>query len=127
MSTIPKYIQQDRPLSNIELDKYARDMKIPYFRGVFMRNDLPVRIGNYESGIINLDSRDGVGTHWTAYKKNQDHISYYDSFGNLKPPREVMKYFKSDGKKCSILYNYDSYQTYNTVNCGHLCLQFLSE
>lgn len=75
-----------------------------------------------ESGIINLDTLKGPGTHWVAYRKIGDSILYFDSFGSLKPPIELVRYF---GLKCKIVYNPEAYQTYNTVNCGHLCLEFL--
>ena len=86
-----------------------------------MRNNLPIKPWKIESAIINLDDKEGNGTHWVAYKKINKNIIYFDSFGNLKPPLELIKYF-GDG---SIKYNYDKYQKYNTFNCGHLCLQFL--
>lgn len=67
------------------------------------------------------------GSHWVAYvkHKNSDGINitiYFDSFGNLKPPKELVNYL---GPK--ICYNYDTFQNYNTVICGHLCLIFLYE
>ena len=86
-----------------------------------MRDSLPYRPNCNETGIINLDSKDGRGTHWVAYKKRGNHVTYFDSFGNLTPPREVVKYFKN----CEIKYNYHQYQKFNTYNCGHLCLKFL--
>lgn len=115
-----------RALTNIDIEKYAKKLKLPNFRGVFMRNRLPTKINKIEMGVINLDDADGGGTHWVAYKKYGDDVIYFDSFGNLKPPMEVVKYFKSV-KNIKIRYNYDVYQTYNAVNCGHLCLEFLYE
>lgn len=104
---------------------YAKKMKIPYFRGVFMKDKLPKKIRKkFESGIINLDNSTGPGTHWTAYKKNGSKVIYFDSFGNLTPPLEVQNYFNSNGI-CKIFYNHTPYQTYNSINCGHLCLDFL--
>lgn len=95
-----------------------------------MRDKLPLKIKNKECGIINLDNNDGVGTHWTAYVKNGNNIIYFDSFGNLKPPTETIKYFNSFRKRNTtkhiiIQYNHDNFQEYNTFNCGHLCLDFL--
>lgn len=113
------------PLTNIELLKYAKLLKIPHFRGVFMRNTLPVKIKQYETGIINLDNNKGDGTHWTAYIKNNKNINYFDSFGNLRPPTEVISYFFSDGSKNNIIYNYDKYQSFNSFTCGQLSLQFI--
>lgn len=87
-----------------------------------MRDTLPKRPYVRESGIVNLDSYKGVGTHWVAYHKNGNTIEYYDSFGNLQPPLEIIRYL---GKY--INYNYRREQKFNSVNCGHLCLRFLSQ
>ncbi|KAJ8912714.1 hypothetical protein NQ315_012268 [Exocentrus adspersus] len=35
---------------------------------------------NGESGIINMDSKDNPGTHWTAYKKIGPTVLYFDSY-----------------------------------------------
>lgn len=90
-----------------------------------MRNKLPKKIKKHESGIINLDDHLGKGTHWTAYVKNNKIINYFDSFGNLRPPTEVITYFYSDGSKNNIKYNYNKYQSFNATTCGHLSLQFI--
>lgn len=119
MKSLPK-----KPLTNIDLLTYVKLLKILNFRGVFMRNKLPSTINKNECGIINLDNWDGPGTHWTAYKKTEKCVIYFDSFGNLRPPLEVLKYFNSNGVS-NIKYNYNSYQSYNNFNCGHLCLEFL--
>lgn len=88
-----------------------------------MRDTLPKSPPKrYESGIINLDSVQGPGTHWVAYRKIGDDVLYFDSFGSLKPPIELVRYL---GPDCKIKYNSNAYQTYNTINCGHLCLEFL--
>ena len=105
-----------------ELIKYARMMKIPHFVGVFTRDRLSRRPKRLESAIINLDTVNGSRTHWVAYKKIGKKVIYYDSFGNLVPPLEVQKYFHG----CDIHFNYSKEQKYNTTNCGHLCLKFLS-
>lgn len=89
-----------------------------------MKDQLPRKIRNNESGVINLDNYSGPGTHWTAYRKKGLNIHYFDSFGNLSPPFEVQNYFESSGT-CNVFYNYTRYQSYNSVNCGHLCIQFL--
>lgn len=113
----------NRPLSNIDIIKYSKILKIPHFRGVYMRNRLPKNgpLLN-EAAIINLDDEDGPGTHWVAYRKSGNEIIYFDSFGNLKPPKELVSYLKA----YKIKYNHQVYQNYDTFNCGHLCLKFLS-
>lgn len=90
-----------------------------------MRNTIPKKIREKECGIVNLDSSSGPGTHWTAYVKHKHHIYYFDSYGNLRPPKELIKYFHSDGFNNVIQYNHNTFQRYNSHNCGQLCLKFL--
>ena len=46
----------DKPLKNIELVRYARLLKIPDFRSVFMRETLPQYPLNVECGIVNFNT-----------------------------------------------------------------------
>lgn len=86
-----------------------------------MRNNLPRGAAKQnECGIVNLDNMQGSGTHWVAYKKQNRYVEYFDSFGNLPPPKELIDYLGSN-----IKYNYNAYQSYDSYNCGHLCLKFL--
>lgn len=114
-----------RPLTDIDLKSFGKE--IPFFRGVFMRNNLPSTgpLVN-ESAIVNLDDRNGRGTHWVAYKKRGPSVKYFDSFGDLPPPRELVKYLlQGPSSAQNILYNNERKQQFNTVWCGHLCLKFL--
>ena len=72
-------------------------------------------------GIVNLDDKSGIGTHWVAYHKQNPIVSYFDSFGNLHPPKDLVKYLNAKTIKC----NYNKYQNFDTFVCGHLCLKFL--
>lgn len=75
-----------------------------------------------ECMIINHDSIRNSGTHWTCYAKENKNVYYFDSYGKIAPPLELNKYLGSD---CKIYYNLSRYQDFNTVICGHLCLEFL--
>lgn len=93
-----------------------------------MRDTLPTSgVRQNESGIVNLDDTEGPGTHWVAYAKRDDRVVYFDSFGNLQPPRELTRYLRKKKKKIvvKIEYNRTSRQRYDQSNCGKLCLQFL--
>jgi hypothetical protein len=90
-----------------------------------MRDNLPYKIRKNESSIINLDDAVNEGSHWVCFKKINNNAIYFDSFGNLRPPLELIDYLNSSGP-CKIAYNHEKFQNYNTVNCGHLCLNFLS-
>ena len=89
-----------------------------------MRNALPKNgPRKNESAIVNLDDKDGPGTHWVAYKKNRNNVIYFDSFGNLRSPEDFVKYLGVN----KIKYNHERFQDYDTFICGHLCLKFLNQ
>jgi hypothetical protein len=115
-------LPHDRAMDEADIYTFASILKIKHFRGVFMRDTLPERPWINESAIVNLDSIQGPGTHWIAYCKKQNTVYYFDSFGNLSPPLELINYF---GNKIKIYYNYNNYQKFNTFICGQLCLIFL--
>lgn len=105
-------------MTDVDLRKYARG--IPYFRNVYMRDALPDKVRDTECGIVNLDDSSGPGTHWVAYVKRGKDVLYFDSFGNLRPPAELVTYFSGN-----VYYNHARNQKFHSYNCGHLCLQFL--
>lgn len=118
MRSLPK----NRSLNELDLYKIINRLKVKYFRGVFMRDALPMKPNFNECAVINLDSIQNAGTHWTAYCKKGKSVYYFDSFGNLQPPKELIDYFGSDVK---IYYNNLKYQEFGTVVCGQLCITFL--
>lgn len=48
-------------------------------------------------------------------------VWYFDSFGNVKPPKEFFEYLEVP----QIYYNYDRYPNFKTFLYGRLCLKFL--
>lgn len=116
----PEVISISKPLSNYNIKKLA--VGVPFFRGVFMRDTLPKTPWLNEAGVLNLDSNDGMGTHWVGYRKIKNIVIYFDSFGNLPPPLELIQYFR---KADQILYNYNRFQNFNETNCGQISLGFL--
>lgn len=87
-----------------------------------MKDELPKNIWKNETAIINLDKSSGPGTHWVCYKKLLNSVYYFDSYGNIPPPKELIKYF---GSKLKVYYNHNREQPDNSLICGHLCLEFL--
>lgn len=111
-----------KPLSDVELIKYVKQLKIPHFKGVFMKDELPNKIYKNECMIVNLDNSSGQGTHWVCFTKKDNIIHYYDSFG-VELPSELIKYFRNS----EVYYNIDKNQDFDEVICGHLCLNFLKK
>jgi hypothetical protein len=86
-----------------------------------MKDELPLKAYKNECGILNLDESKGNGTHWVCYRKANEIVQYFDSFGNLPPPLEFISYVKN----CEVYYNRNCFQNNDSVICGHLCLLFL--
>lgn len=88
-----------------------------------MIDTLPNRPRSVESAVVNLDTCENDGTHWVCFKKRRNAVNYFDSYGDLQPPRPLIRYFGGGSK---IKYNYKNFQKNNRYNCGHLCLKFLT-
>ena len=112
-------------LTNVELEVYARKLRIKNFRGVYMRDNLPKTPYQQECGIMNLNTSHQPGSHWVCYYKDNGKRVYFDSFGQVTPI-EIQKYLKTkeeyEMKKPVIQRNTDIVQHVNTHVCGHLCL-----
>ena len=122
-------IPTDRGLTNFDLISCIEKLKVPYFRGVFMRDELPSRKHIIECGIMNLNKSNQIGSHWVCFVRNKKERIYFDSFGQITP-LELQKYLKSKSEfineKSVIRRNSDIVQTANTHVCGHLCLVVLT-
>lgn len=105
--------------TDAQLKSMARN--IPNFRGVYMIDQLPKKANFRESAIVNLQKLSQEGSHWVCYRKIGRIVEYFDSFGNLRPPRELEKYFRN----CQVYYNRDRYQQLKQSNCGQNCIRFL--
>ena len=110
------------PLTKIELSTYARKLKIPHFRGVFMRDTLLLHLLSEECGIVNFNTSNQPGSHWVCYKTDR---IYFDSYGQITPV-EIQRYLKTgsefDRGKEVIQRNTDSVQAASTSVCDHLRL-----
>ena len=122
-------IPPERGLTNLDLMRYASILRIPHFRGVFMRDELPKVDRQIECAIVNLNRSDEMGSHWVCYVRNQNDRIYFDSFGQITP-LELQEYLKTPKefkmKKAVIQRNSDVVQRPNSHVCGHLCLVVLT-
>lgn len=122
-----KKTENIKPLTNYKILDLAKKLKIPHFHGVFMRDTLSKKKKpkTRECWILNHGSSHTNGTHWTALAKNYSVVFYFDSFGKLPPPLEVIDYLNKTSVQ--LYYNAKKYQNYGSVICGHLCLKFLHD
>ena len=113
-------INSDKALTNVDILNYVSLLKIPHFRGVFMRDELPQKIKTLECGIMNFNTHEQTGSHWVCYMRNGNTRIYFDSFGQITP-LELQKYLKTKPefeKKVSVIErNTDIVQRPNTSVC----------
>lgn len=64
-------------LSNLDLQTLSNELNIN------LRSISPMDLSSFEQGahILNLDRKEGMGTHWVAYYVHEDTVYYFDSFG----------------------------------------------
>ena len=130
MNVYGLHISDTRGLTNVDLYRYVRELKIDNFRGVFMCNTLPKIAHQTECGIVNFNTSEQAGSHWVCYfKDGVNERIYFDSFGQATLD-EVQKYLKTKKEyetgKAVIQRNTDVIQRVNTHVCGHLCLFVLT-
>lgn len=104
-------------LSNIDMDKILKSQGIN-IHGIYMKDELPVKLkrGFY---IVNLQSSNvGNGTHWTAFYYSPKHSYYFDAFGFVAP-EEVENKFKV------YTYNDKQIQDLKSTACGYYCIAFI--
>ena len=104
-------------LTNFEIQKYYQNK--PEFNGVYSRDNLPkIKDGAY---VINLDEYSDIETHWmTSYKQNND-VTYFDSFGVEHIPKEVTTFFKNKSIKINIFRR----QACDLIMYGYFCIGFI--
>ena len=106
------------PLTNFEIQAYYQNE--PRFIGFYSRDNLPDKIkdGAY---VLNLDEHSDIGTYWIALYVNNKTVTYFDSFQIEHIPKEGKKFL--DNKK--IIANIFRIQAYDSVMCGHFCIEFI--
>ena len=63
MISVDGIVLPNRPLSNLEITDSVKKLRIPSFRGMFVRDALTLKPNKNEYGILNLDDSSGKGTH----------------------------------------------------------------
>ena len=77
---VDSVVLPNKPLSNREIIDAAKKTSLDGFRGVFLRDTLPIKTKLNECGILNLDSSSGDCTHWVIWFKKGKDMFYCDSY-----------------------------------------------
>jgi len=117
-------IKTNESLSNFDIINYMKKLKVKYFKGYFMKDELNKRIGRNECGVVNLQNSDEPGSHHCCYYKKGNEKYYFDSYG-LLPTNEMIKYLKPTKNSSPIICSTFIIQKFGTVICGQLCCYVL--
>ena len=114
-------------LSNVDIDSYYKNN--PRYGGCFSKDD--IIHANPKSNkfyVLNLDSRDGQGSHWVClYNCDKKYVYYFDSFG-VAPAEQVVSFCRKTGTVLAPkipLRNIADIQTLNSSACGYYCIYCL--
>ena len=116
----------NKPLSNIDLLHWVRQLGIKYFRVIYRRDNLPeknTQIGNSNNQFRPFN-RQGQSLGMLYRTVDKQFCEYFDPFTSVMP-YEIKNYLKTSGKK--ILHSSDEIQERDNVLCGYWCLYYLLE
>jgi hypothetical protein len=105
-----------KALSDLNIIDFTKKLKLP-LENILMRDEIKdnLNVGFY---IINLDTSDNEGTHWTAVYSHPLKSYYFDSYGFI-PPIELEVKIKP------FIYNDKDIQDWNSDACGWFCIAFI--
>ena len=117
--------QKNIPMSNHDLLRWCRHLKIPIDKGGVLSRDQTVP-HNHKMAlfIYNLEPSYMSGSHWVATHVKNGVINYFDSFG-LPPFQEIVNHAKKNN--LTLIHQNNQIQDLSTTTCGYFCLYFLNE
>ena len=72
--------------------------------------------------VINLDEYSDIGTHWVALWVHNNDVTYFNSFGVERIPKEVKTFI---GRSLSITTIIFRIQAYDSIMCWYICIGFI--
>ena len=106
------------PLTNFEIQTYYWNE--PRFIGVYSRDNLPHKIKD-GAHVINLAEYSDIGTHWIALCVNNKTVTYFDSFGIERIPKEIKNFTNNK----NIIANIYRIQNHDSIICGYFYIGFI--
>ena len=113
-------------LSNVDIDRMFMskyfNKPLKTYGGIYMHDELLDKTPEHgKFYVINLDKKNGEGTHWVLVFNVFNNVVYFDSFA-CHPSDIITGFMKrakgSKGKKKTIFYNTVQIQNPESVNCG---------
>ena len=105
-------------MSNLKIDEILKNDK--NYIGTFSKDNVPVLKKN-QSTIKNLQDSYKNGSHWVSYKKINNKIFYFDSYGVPFIPNIIKKQYPNYKFICNIY----RIQSTDSNQCGRYCVLFI--
>ena len=105
-------------MSNLKIDEILKHDK--NYIGTYSKDNVPI-LKNNQSTIVNLDDSLGKETHWISYKKINDRIFYFDSYGVAYIPDIIKNQYPNHKFICNIY----RIQSMDSNQCGRFCILFV--
>ena len=134
-----EFLMPSHPLTNFEIQKHYQNG--PRFNGVYSRLTNFKMQKHYQNGprfndvysrdnlneirdkayVINLHEYSDIGTHWIALYIENNHVTYFDSFGVVHIPKEIRTLISNKNIKTNIF----RIQAYDSITIGYFCIRFI--
>ena len=72
--------------------------------------------------VINLDEYSDIGTHCVALWVHNNDVTYFNSFGVERIPKEVKTFIDRSLSITTIIFRI---QAYDSIMCGYICTGFI--
>ena len=105
-------------MSNLKIDEILKHDK--NYIGTFSKDNVPI-LKNNQSTIINLQDSDRNGSHWVSYKRIDNRIFYFDSYGVGFISDIITKQYP----KHKFIFNIYRVQSMDSNQCGRCCILFV--
>ena len=106
------------PMGNLKIDEILKNNES--YIGKLSKDNVPI-LKNNQSTIVNLDDSLGKGTHWISYRKIDNKIFYFDSYGIAYIPDIIENQYPNHKFICNIY----RIQSIDSAQCGRFCILFV--
>ena len=122
-NTVKPKFHKDIPMSNHDLIKWCKYLKIP-INDVLSRDERVPHNHKQALFIYNLEPSYMSGSHWVTTYVKENIINCFDSFG-MPPFQELVNHAKR--KNLTLLHQNNQIQNIITTTWGYFCLYYLNE
>ena len=106
------------PISNFKINEILKNDK--NYIGTFSKDNVPI-LRNNESTIINLEDHENSGSHWVSFKRIDNKIFYFDSYGIPFIPDIIKNQYLKHKSICNIY----RIQSIDSIECGKFYIMFI--